>query len=109
MPLRTLTHYPHTFLWDNSLDSSLLATQSLSIFKGSEIKSLFSPRTRITTWRRLWTWLAEAQQQLGLDISDEAIQQMREHVRIADEEFAVAAEEEKRRRHDVMAHVCTLS
>lgn len=31
---------------------------------------------------------------------------MRDHARIADEEFAVAAEEERRRRHDVMAHVC---
>lgn len=31
---------------------------------------------------------------------------MRDHIRIADEEFAVAAEEERRRRHDVMAHVC---
>jgi adenylosuccinate lyase len=43
--------------------------------------------------------------ELGLDISDEAIKQMKEHQVIEDYEFAIAAEEEKRRRHDVMAHV----
>lgn len=43
--------------------------------------------------------------ELGLPISDEAIAQMKAHVIIQDDEFAVAAEEEKRRRHDVMAHV----
>lgn len=43
--------------------------------------------------------------ELGLPISDEAIEQMKAHLIIQDEEFAVAAEEEKRRRHDVMAHV----
>ncbi|MCJ1453112.1 adenylosuccinase ade13 [Mycoblastus sanguinarius] len=51
-------------------------------------------------------WLAEAEKELGLEgISDEAITQMQEHVRIGDHEFAAIAEEEKRRRHDVMAHV----
>ncbi|MCJ1396490.1 adenylosuccinase ade13 [Xylographa bjoerkii] len=72
------------------------------------MKHLFSPRNRFSTWRKLWLWLAEAEMELGLDgISEEAIVQMREHVEIRDDEFAVAAEEEKRRRHDVMAHVHT--
>jgi adenylosuccinate lyase len=43
--------------------------------------------------------------ELGLPISNEAIEQMKAHQLIQDDEFAVAAEEEKRRRHDVMAHV----
>lgn len=43
--------------------------------------------------------------ELGLPITDEAIEQMKAHVTIQDDEFKVAAEEEKRRRHDVMAHV----
>lgn len=67
--------------------------------------SLFSPRTRATTWRQLWTWLAEAQKELGLNISDEAIAQMRSHLVLTDADFEIAAIEEKRRRHDVMAHV----
>ena len=71
------------------------------------MKQLFSPRTRFTTWRKLWLSLAEAEKELGLDISDQAIEQMRANLVIKDEEFPTAAEEEKRRRHDVMAHVHT--
>lgn len=52
-------------------------------------------------------YLAESERELGLDISDEAISQLKDHVRIGDEEFQTAAAEEKRRRHDVMAHVHT--
>lgn len=66
---------------------------------------LFSPRTRASTWRQLWVWLAEAGKELGLNISDEAIAQMRAHVLVTDTDFEIAAIEEKRRRHDVMAHV----
>ncbi|KAF2786361.1 putative adenylosuccinate lyase Ade13 [Melanomma pulvis-pyrius CBS 109.77] len=78
-----------------------------SRYSSKEMKYLFSPRNRFSTWRQLWVWLAEAEKELGLDISDEAIQQMQNHTTIKDEEFAVAAEEEKKRRHDVMAHVHT--
>lgn len=67
--------------------------------------ALFSPRTRASIWRQLWIWLAEAEKELGLEISDEAIAQMKAHVTMTDADFAVAAIEEKRRRHDVMAHV----
>ncbi|KAJ5324970.1 hypothetical protein N7476_003570 [Penicillium atrosanguineum] len=60
---------------------------------------------RFSTWRKLWIWLAESQKELGLPITGDAIEQMKAHATIQDDEFAVAAEEEKRRRHDVMAHV----
>ncbi|KAF1973184.1 putative adenylosuccinate lyase Ade13 [Bimuria novae-zelandiae CBS 107.79] len=76
-----------------------------SRYSSDEMKYLFSPRNRFSTWRKLWIWLAESEKELGLDISDEAISQMKEHQIIQDEEFKVAAEEEKKRRHDVMAHV----
>ncbi|KAF2456917.1 putative adenylosuccinate lyase Ade13 [Lineolata rhizophorae] len=69
------------------------------------MKQLFSARTRFSTWRKLWIWLAEAEKELGLKITDEQIEQLRAHEQITDEEFKTAAEEEKRRRHDVMAHV----
>jgi adenylosuccinate lyase len=77
------------------------------VCKGNEMLNLFSERTRISTWRSLWIWLAESQEQLGLDISQEALDQMKAANRIADEEFAIAREEEAKRRHDVMAHVHT--
>jgi adenylosuccinate lyase len=67
--------------------------------------TLFSARTRASTWRSLWIWLAESQRELGLDISEEAIAQMKAHATMTDEDFEIAAVEEKRRRHDVMAHV----
>ncbi|KAK5136694.1 adenylosuccinase ade13 [Meristemomyces frigidus] len=72
-----------------------------------EMKFIFSPRNRFTTWRKLWLFLAESEKALGLDISDEAVAQMKANLVIKDEEFDVAAVEEKRRRHDVMAHVHT--
>ncbi|KAF2642277.1 putative adenylosuccinate lyase Ade13 [Massarina eburnea CBS 473.64] len=76
-----------------------------SRYSSTEMKYLFSPRNRYSTWRLLWIWLAEAGKELGLDIPDDAIVQMKQNQVIQDEEFKVAAEEEKKRRHDVMAHV----
>ncbi len=69
--------------------------------------TLFSERTRATTWRSLWIWLAESERELGLDISQEAIDQMKAARTITDDEFAIERVEEARRRHDVMAHVHT--
>ncbi|KAF2229234.1 putative adenylosuccinate lyase Ade13 [Viridothelium virens] len=82
-------------------------TPLTSRYPSEDVKKLFSPRRRFSTWRQLWIWLAEAEKELGLDISDEAISQMKDHVYIQDAEFKIAQEEEARRRHDVMAHVHT--
>src|SRR5438034_10223437 len=57
----------------------------------------------IWLWRRLWLALMEAQQELGLDIPDRALAELRAHLDDADPERA--AEHEKRLRHDVMAHI----
>ncbi len=72
-------------------------------YASREMQRLFSPRHRYGTWRRLWIALAEAQRELGLPISDEALAQMRAGV--DDLDLAAAAEYERRFRHDVMAHV----
>jgi adenylosuccinate lyase len=58
---------------------------------------------RVGLWRRLWLALAEAERELGLPITDEALAQMRAHLDDAD--LAAAARYERRFRHDVMAHV----
>lgn len=68
-----------------------------------QMQAIWSPRRKFTTWRKLWLALAEAEQQLGLDITDEQLAQMREH--LDDIDFDVAATFEKKLRHDVMAHV----
>lgn len=62
------------------------------------MKHLFSPRMRVSTWRQLWIWLAESQKELGLSISDEAINQMKVNQIVQDDEFKIAAKEEERRR-----------
>jgi len=67
------------------------------------MQALWSPKRKCSTWRRLWLALAEAQKELGLDIDDQQVAQLREHV--DDIDFDVAADYEKRLRHDVMAHV----
>jgi adenylosuccinate lyase len=64
---------------------------------------LWSPQQRHQSWRELWVALAEAEQELGVPISDEAIAQMRAHV--ANIDFDAVASYEKRFRHDVMAHI----
>ncbi|VDM33431.1 unnamed protein product [Hydatigera taeniaeformis] len=63
----------------------------------------FSPKRKVILWRQLWLWLAESQQKLGLKITDEQLEEMRHNLEQVD--FEQAAEEEARRRHDVMAHV----
>ena len=65
--------------------------------------ALWSPQERHGLWRRLWLALAEAEQQLGVAIPDEALAQMRAH--LDDIDFAAVAGYERRFRHDVMAHV----
>jgi adenylosuccinate lyase len=67
-------------------------------YSSLQMQKLFSLRTRFSTWRALWLWLAESQKELGLDISDEAIDQMRANLTVQDDEFEVIAKEEKRRR-----------
>jgi adenylosuccinate lyase len=66
---------------------------------------LWSPKMRYGLWRQLWLALAESQKQLGLDIPDAAIAQMREH--LDDVDFDAVAAYERRFRHDVMAHIHT--
>ena len=72
-------------------------------YASREMQQIFSPARRFGTWRRLWIALAESEAELGLDISDEGLEQMRAAVDKLD--LDKAAEYEKRFRHDVMAHV----
>jgi adenylosuccinate lyase len=78
-----------------------------SRYASKEMSHLFSPANRFYTWRVLWLNLAIAEKDLGMPISDEAIEQMRNNLELDSEQFEVAAQEEKKRRHDVMAHVHT--
>lgn len=69
------------------------------------MQRLFSDDFKFSTWRRLWIALAESEKELGLDITDAQIEQMKAHV--DDIDYASAARHEHEVRHDVMAHVLT--
>ena len=72
-------------------------------YAGEQMRRLFSAQRKFSTWRRLWLALAEAQQELGLDISDKQLKEMAAH--LEDIDFEAVARYEKQLRHDVMAHV----
>jgi adenylosuccinate lyase len=72
-------------------------------YASNAMLELWSPAMRHGLWRELWLALAEAEQELGVPIPDEAIVQMRAHLN--DIDFDVVAAYERRFRHDVMAHV----
>ena len=76
-----------------------------SRYASRTMQHIFSEDFKFSTWRKLWIALAESEQELGLPITDAQIQQMRAH--IDDIDYDMAAREEKRVRHDVMAHVLT--
>lgn len=72
-------------------------------YASREMQGIFAPRHRFGIWRRLWLALAESEKELGLPISDQAVEEMR--AGLDDLDLEKAAEYEKRFRHDVMAHV----
>lgn len=72
-------------------------------YASAEMSRIFSPAYKFTTWRRLWLALAEAESELGLPVTAEALQQMRAQLDAIDLERADQLE--RRFRHDVMAHV----
>jgi adenylosuccinate lyase len=75
-------------------------------YASRDMARLWSPERRVSTWRRLWVALAEAERALGLSITEEQVDEIRRHV--DDIDFEAARRHEKRLRHDVMAHVHAL-
>ncbi len=70
------------------------------------MQAIWSPQRKHSTWRRLWLALAEAEQELGLPITGEQLDELRAH--LDDIDFEAAARYESRLRHDVMAHIHAL-
>jgi adenylosuccinate lyase len=74
-------------------------------FATREMAQVWSAQKKFSTWRRCWVALAEAEQELGLPITDEQIAEMKAH--LEDIDFEKAREYEGQTRHDVMAHIHT--
>lgn len=72
-------------------------------YPSKEMLHLFSDDVKFSTWRKLWVALAEIEQELGIDITDEQIQELKKH--IDDINYEEADARERICRHDVMAHV----
>ena len=75
-------------------------------YASREMSELWSAQRKFSTWRRLWVALAEAERELGLNISEAQVAELRSKVDEID--FDAARDHERRLRHDVMAHVHTL-
>ena len=72
-------------------------------YASKEMQYIFSPDMKFRTWRRLWIALAETEKELGLDITQEQIDELKAHK--DDINYDVAKAREKEVRHDVMSHV----
>ncbi len=74
-------------------------------YASDEMQEIFSSDRKFGYWRRLWIALAESEQELGLDITDDQIAELKNNVDNID--YEAASRYEKDLRHDVMAHIHT--
>lgn len=74
-------------------------------YASKEMSYIFSDESKFSTWRKLWVALAEAEKEMGLNITDEQIAEMKANIYNID--YDMATQKEKEFRHDVMAHVHT--
>ena len=72
-------------------------------YASKEMQYIFSPDMKFRTWRKLWIALAETEKELGLNITQEQIDELKSHA--DDINYDVAKERERQVRHDVMSHV----
>ena len=82
---------------------NLYSTPLNSRYASKEMSFIFSDDMKFTTWRKLWVALAEGEKELGLNITDEQIKELKEHIN--DINYDDAVKREKEVRHDVMSHV----
>ena len=74
-------------------------------YASADMLRIFAPTHRYTVWRRLWLTLAESEQELGLAVPAEAIEQMRTNLQVTAVDLERVREIERETRHDVMAHL----
>ena len=87
------------------MDKNIYSNPLVERYSSKEMLKIFSPSFKFSTWRKLWYVLAETEKELGLDITEEQLEQMKQNIDNID--YELAQEMEKKFRHDVMAHVHT--
>ncbi|MDE6357840.1 MAG: adenylosuccinate lyase [Eubacteriales bacterium] len=85
------------------MNKNIYETPLNSRYASAEMKQIFSPDKKFKTWRKLWITLAKAEKELGLDITDEQIEELEKFENNIN--YEIAEEREKITRHDVMAHI----
>ncbi|MDI3310832.1 MAG: adenylosuccinate lyase [Thermoanaerobacterium sp.] len=83
--------------------SNLYENPLITRYASKEMSQIFSDDEKFKTWRKLWIALAKSEKELGLNITDEQIEEMEKHVE--DINYEDAKKFEKELRHDVMAHI----
>ena len=87
------------------MSSEFYQNPLIARYASEEMSRIWGDQKKFSTWRRLWVALAESEKELGIDISDEQLAEMKSN--IDDIDFDLAKKYEKKLRHDVMAHVHT--
>ena len=87
------------------METNIYSNPLAERYSSKEMLENFSPDKKFSTWRKLWIALAESEKELGLNITDEQIEEMKANIYNID--YELAAKKELEFRHDVMAHVHT--
>ena len=82
---------------------NIYANPLIDRYCSKDMSYIFSPQYKFSTWRRLWVALAESEKELGLNITDEQINELKANINNIN--FEEARQIEKEVRHDVMSHV----
>ncbi len=85
------------------MEKEIYVTPLSGRYASPEMNKIWSSDTKYSTWRKLWIALAETEKELGINITDEQINEMKQNVNNIDYEIVAAREAEC--RHDVMSHV----
>ena len=85
------------------MENEIYVTPLSGRYASKEMNKIWSPSAKYSTWRKLWVALAETEKELGINITDEQIKEMKEHIN--DIDYDIVAQREKECRHDVMSHV----
>ena len=85
------------------MDNSIYINPLTTRYASKEMQRAFSDEKRFKLWRKLWVALAESQMELGLNVSQEQVDELKAYAEEID--FELASKFEREVRHDVMAHV----
>ena len=85
------------------MENNIYVTPLSGRYASEEMNHLWSNNSKYAMWRKLWVALAETEKELGIDITEEQIKEMKENINNID--YDIVSKREKECRHDVMAHV----